>query len=229
MKNLVIILIFAVGIVGLFLYSKSFSDRYTRETIQGPQAENDLNMANKQKDMAPATDAAGTAVTPPKESLDPSKQYFAVLKTDVGDIALALDVKNTPITATNFVNLSRQNFYNNTIFHRVIKDFMIQGGDPKGDGTGGPGYSFKDEPIKGNYTRGTLAMANSGPNTNGSQFFIVLKDTNLPKNYVIFGKVAQGMDVVDKIATAPVEKSASGEMSSPVQPVHIKSVEIVEQ
>jgi cyclophilin family peptidyl-prolyl cis-trans isomerase len=106
---------------------------------------------------------------------------------------------------------------------------MIQGGDPKGDGTGGPGYFFDDELFSGDYTRGTLAMANAGRNTNGSQFFIIHKDYQLPKNYVIFGKVTGGMDVVDKIATASVEMNAFGEESKPVSPVVINSVEIIEK
>jgi len=106
---------------------------------------------------------------------------------------------------------------------------MIQGGDPKGDGTGGPGYSFDDEPFSGDYNRGAVAMANAGPNTNGSQFFIMHKSYPLPKNYVIFGQVTKGLDVVDKIAEAPVKISASGELSQPITPVKITSVEIVEK
>src|SRR3989338_9693354 len=103
---------------------------------------------------------------------------------------------------------------------------MIQGGDPKGDGTGGPGYKFADEPFTGEYTRGTIAMANSGPNTNGSQFFIMHADNPLPKNYVIFGKVISGMETVDTIAESPVQPSLSGESSYPLTPVKILSVEI---
>lgn len=158
-----------------------------------------------------------------------SKIYTAVLKTSQGDITVSLSANQTPNTVQNFVTLARKNFYNNTIFHRVIKGFMIQGGDPNGDGTGGPGYRFNDEPFKGEYTRGTVAMANAGPNTNGSQFFIMHQDYALPKNYVIFGKVVEGIDVVDKIAEAPVEPSATGEESKPVTPVVVSSVEIVEK
>ena len=156
------------------------------------------------------------------------KTYQATLTTSKGDIVIELTAKETPITVNNFIFLARKNFYNNTPFHRTIKDFMIQGGDPTGTGSGGPGYKFNDEPFSGEYTRGTVAMANSGPNTNGSQFFIMHKDTALPKNYVIFGKVSQGMDVVDAIATAPVQPGVSGENSSPVELVYIKSVTINE-
>ncbi|MCL5017164.1 MAG: peptidylprolyl isomerase [Patescibacteria group bacterium] len=128
----------------------------------------------------------------------------------------------------NFVYLAKNNFYNGTIFHRVVKGFMIQGGDPTGTGMGGPGYEFNDEKFSGEYTRGTVAMANAGPNTNGSQFFIMQGDVPLSHDYVIFGKVISGMDVVDKIANAKVVYNSSGELSKPVSPVVVSSVEISE-
>jgi peptidylprolyl isomerase len=157
------------------------------------------------------------------------KKYVAVFQTEKGNITVSLNTDQTPLTVNNFVTLAKKGFYNNTIFHRVIKGFMIQGGDPKGDGTGGPGYKFDDEPFTGEYTRGTIAMANAGPNTNGSQFFIMQADNPLPKNYVIFGKVTKGMDVVDKIAESPVGLSSSGEMSVPVTPIKILSIDIKEK
>ncbi len=169
------------------------------------------------------------AMEKPTMEIDAAKTYTATLKTTEGDIVVALNAKQTPITVNNFVSLSRSDFYNNTIFHRVMKGFMIQGGDPMGNGTGGPGYKFNDEPFAGEYDRGTVAMANSGPNTNGSQFFIMHAKVPLPKNYVIFGKVTEGMDVVDKIANAPVRDSVSGEMSDPIKPVKVVSVEITEE
>ena len=159
--------------------------------------------------------------------IDIKKQYLAVLQTTAGDITIAFTASATPITVNNFIALARRNFYVHTIFHRVIKGFMIQGGDPTGTGSGGPGYSFADEPFTGEYTRGTVAMANAGPNTNGSQFFIMHADNALPKNYVIFGHVTKGMDVVDTIATAPTKPE--GEGSTPIHPVSITSVQIVEQ
>lgn len=161
--------------------------------------------------------------------IDKNKTYTATLNTTAGAITISLNAAATPITVNNFVFLAKKNFYDNTIFHRVINGFMIQGGDPKGDGTGGPGYKFDDEPFTGEYTRGTIAMANAGPNTNGSQFFIMHADYPLPPNYVIFGKVTVGLDVVDKIATAPVTVSAMGEESQPVNPVKVLSVEIIEK
>lgn len=168
-------------------------------------------------------------LTKPELTIDVNKTHIATLETDKGNIVIELDARNTPITANNFVYLANNNFYDNTIFHRVIKEFMIQGGDPTGTGTGSPGYRFDDEPITGSYTRGTIAMANSGKNTNGSQFFIMHQDYPLPKNYVIFGKVVEGMDVVDAIATSEVKTSPTGEMSSPVEAVVVKNVVIAVQ
>jgi len=162
--------------------------------------------------------------------IDAKKVYQAVITTSVGSITVDLTTAATPITVNNFVTLARKGFYNNTVFHRVIDGFMIQGGDPEGNGTGGPGYKFDDEPFSGEYSRGTVAMANSGPNTNGSQFFIMHKDYPLPKNYVIFGSVIDGLDTVDKIASAAVKiNPMSGEKSVPVVPVTIVSVEITEK
>jgi cyclophilin family peptidyl-prolyl cis-trans isomerase len=163
----------------------------------------------------------------PKLAIDTKKSYTALMKTTAGDIELELFADKTPITVNNFVTLSKKDFYNNVIFHRTIKGFMIQGGDPTGTGTGGPGYKFDDEKFDGEYTRGTLAMANAGPNTNGSQFFIMHKDNPLPKNYVIFGKVIKGIETVDTIAEAPTKPE--GEGSTPVNPVKIISVTITEK
>ena len=165
----------------------------------------------------------------PSMQIDKNKNYTAILKTTEGEIEIALNAKETPITANNFVYLAKNNFYNGVIFHRVIKDFMIQGGDPTGTGMGDPGYKFEDELFTGQYTRGTVAMANSGPNTNGSQFFIMHADVPLPLDYVIFGKVVKGIEVVDKIASAQVVSNGfDPQPSKPVKPVVINSVEIIE-
>jgi cyclophilin family peptidyl-prolyl cis-trans isomerase len=165
----------------------------------------------------------------PQMTLDTQKAYHATLSTSKGNIEVELFAKATPVTVNNFIFLAREGFYDGTIFHRVIKDFMIQGGDPSGDGTGGPGYRFPDETFSGEYERGTLAMANAGPNTNGSQFFIMHKNVPLPKSYVIFGKVTSGLEIVDAIATAVVSPGASGEGSTPVEPVQIQKVTIEEK
>jgi cyclophilin family peptidyl-prolyl cis-trans isomerase len=164
---------------------------------------------------------------PPVVSIDTAKKYTATMKTSAGEMVIALHAKETPITANNFIFLAREKFYDSTIFHRTIPGFMIQGGDPQGTGMGGPGYKFDDEPFTGEYERGTLAMANAGPDTNGSQFFIMHKDYPLPPNYVIFGKVTSGLEVIDKIAEAPTKPG--GEGSSPVTPVTIESVTITEE
>jgi cyclophilin family peptidyl-prolyl cis-trans isomerase len=164
----------------------------------------------------------------PQLIIDKTKTYQAVLETTEGQIVIDLTADKTPITVNNFVYLGRAGFYDGTIFHRVVEGFMIQGGDPIGNGTGGPGYRFDDEKFDGSYTRGTVAMANAGPNTNGSQFFIMHADYPLPKDYVIFGKVSKGMEVVDKIASAETINQA-GEKSKPVNPVKINKATIVEK
>ena len=172
---------------------------------------------------------AQTYSAPPAMSLDDSKAYSATIKTNHGDINVELFSADVPVTVNNFVFLAREGFYKDGQFHRVIKDFMIQGGCPTGDGTGGPGYRFQDEPVTRSYVKGILAMANAGPNTNGSQFFIVHgADVGLPPNYTIFGNVTGGMDVVDNIATSPVTTGRSGEPSTPTTALEINDVEIQE-
>lgn len=163
------------------------------------------------------------------ETFDSNKQYAAIVKTSVGDFTITFHKGQTPKTVENFITLAKKGFYDNTIFHRVIKGFMVQGGDPKGDGTGGPGYKFADEKFNAEYVRGAVAMANSGPNTNGSQFFVMHATYPLPKNYIIFGNVTSGMETVDKIAEAEVEYSAFGELSKPVKPVKVLSVTVSEK
>jgi cyclophilin family peptidyl-prolyl cis-trans isomerase len=164
-------------------------------------------------------------------SIDPNKSYTAVISTNLGDMTAQLFAKDAPNTVNNFVFLARDGFYNGVPFHRIISGFMVQTGDPTGTGRGGPGYRFNDElPKDGDYERGTLAMANAGPNTQGSQFFICHADLKgkLPKNYTIFGKLTDGLDVLDKIASTPVRPGAGGENSSPTQDVHINTVTIQE-
>jgi cyclophilin family peptidyl-prolyl cis-trans isomerase len=161
--------------------------------------------------------------SPPALTIDPSKAYTATIETSAGTMTAELYASEVPNTVNNFVFLAGEGFYSGVIFHRVIKGFMIQGGDPTGTGTGGPGYKFADEPVTRKYERGTLAMANSGPNTNGSQFFVMHGETGLPPNYTIFGKLSAGVEVVDTIANAP-----TGSQDRPVQPVQIVSVTISE-
>jgi peptidyl-prolyl cis-trans isomerase B (cyclophilin B) len=138
--------------------------------------------------------------SPPKMQIDPSKTYRATIKTNRGTIELELYPKHAPKTVNNFVFLANQGFYDGLSFHRVISNFMIQGGDPTGTGTGGPGYRFEDE-IRENpltHEKGVISMANAGPNTNGSQFFIThLPQPHLNGNHTVFGKVLAGQDIVD--------------------------------
>jgi cyclophilin family peptidyl-prolyl cis-trans isomerase len=147
----------------------------------------------------------------------------AILHTSEGDVALELFPDDAPKTVENFAKLAQDGFYDGLAFHRVIPDFMIQGGDPRGDGTGGPGYEFEDEINEHRVERGALAMANSGPNTNGSQFFIVTADACpwLDGKHTVFGNVVSGQDVVDRISQ--VDRDGR---DSPVEPVLIETVEL---
>ena len=160
----------------------------------------------------------------PQMTIDSQKSYNATIDTSAGQMTAELFASEAPATVNNFVFLARDGFYDGVIFHRVISGFMIQGGDPTGTGRGGPGYRFNDEPVKRRYERGILAMANAGPNTNGSQFFIMHADYGLPPNYTIFGRLTGGEDVLDRIATA-----STGANDRPTEPVSISSVEIGEQ
>ena len=169
-----------------------------------------------------------TYSAPPAMNINEDGNYSAVIETSLGSIEIELFTDIAPITVNNFVNLSNDGYYDNVIFHRVIKGFMIQGGDPSGTGHGEmgkyPGYEFQDElnnPMQ--YEKGIVAMANRGPNTNGSQFFIMHVDYPLPYDYTIFGKVSNGIDVVDAIANVQ-----TGDMDKPVDDVVINSVDIKE-
>lgn len=167
-----------------------------------------------------------TYTSTPEMSIDVNSTYTAELETSLGNIVIELFTDTSPITVNNFVNLSNDGYYNDVIFHRVIKGFMIQGGDPSGTGHGDmgkyPGYDFEDEldnPM--NYEKGIVAMANRGPNTNGSQFFIMHEDYPLPYQYTIFGKVLSGLDVVDAIGNVQ-----TGENDKPNEDVVILNIKI---
>ncbi len=183
-----------------------FDDRYSR-----------LSPLDESVSVASSTDYQ----TQPEKNL----MHTVTIKPNKGTIVFETYDADAPNTVKNFITLADKGFYNGTIFHRVIEGFMIQGGDPTGTGTGGPGYECADElapstqSYQAGYVRGTVAMANAGPNTNGSQFFIMQKDTPLPHNYTIFGMVISGMDVVDAIAAAQVDGS-----DKPLTPVVMTSV-----
>lgn len=161
--------------------------------------------------------------SPPALTIDPKKKYTATIETTAGAMTAEFFPGDAPNTVNNFVFLAREGYYEDVIFHRVIPGFMIQGGDPTGSGSGGPGYKFKDEPVSKKYTRGTLAMANAGKDTNGSQFFIMHADYALPPSYTIFGHLTSGEDVLDTIATAP-----KGAQDRPKEPVKMTKVTISE-
>ena len=174
---------------------------------------------------------------PPEMTIDPAATYVATMQTSCGTVVMELDSRVAPIGVNSFVFLAEQGFYDGLTFHRLVADFVIQGGDPAGDGTGGPGYEFETETSK-RVTfddGGILAYANSGPDTNGSQFFITLGpapqlDPTPDASYTIFGSVMEGMDVVQQIGALPTaDPDGDHEVSTPVQPVYIDSITIDEQ
>jgi cyclophilin family peptidyl-prolyl cis-trans isomerase len=203
MTKKIIILLIALAFIGFLIYVFM-------------QPSNPKNLSENSP--APSASAPSSVVSNKK----------AVIETSYGKIELALYDQDAPKTVENFIKLAEKGFYNGIIFHRVIKGFMIQGGDPTGTGMGGPGYQFADElnpntlSYQEGYKKGVLAMANAGPNTNGSQFFIMLADTPLPHNYTIFGKVISGQDVVDKIGNDP-----TGANDRPINPIKMNKVYIV--
>jgi len=159
----------------------------------------------------------------PEMGIDPSKRYTATMETSLGTIVIALDAINAPKTVNNFVFLALNHYYDGVIFHRIINGFMCQGGDPTGTGMGGPGYKFEDEPVKQRYQLGSVAMANAGPNTNGSQFFLISgpSGVGLPPQYNHFGQIVKGMDVLETMQSV---KTARGD--KPLDDVVINSVTI---
>ncbi len=188
----------------------------TQNTPETPSAENSTE--NMQTENQNSTNNSDQKVNIMKK---------ATIETNMGNITIEFYPTDAPKTVENFQKLASSGFYNNVVFHRVIKGFMIQGGDPTGTGTGGPGYKFNDEInktsdlYKTGYKKGVVAMANAGPNTNGSQFFIMHADYPLPPSYTIFGRVVEGLDVVDKIANSPTDPS-----DKPVTAVTMKSVKL---
>jgi peptidylprolyl isomerase len=159
----------------------------------------------------------------PEFGIDPAKRYTATLDTSLGAIVIALDAINAPNTVNNFVFLAGHHYYDGVIFHRIINGFMCQGGDPTGTGRGGPGYKFDDEPVKQRYQIGSVAMANAGKNTNGSQFFLISGQSGvqLPPQYNHFGQIVKGLDVLEQMQNVDTDRS-----DRPREDVVINSVTI---
>ena len=166
---------------------------------------------------APSTGSTSCPTAPPPPLASGDKRVVTI-ETSKGTIEITVEADLGPRAAGNFVALAGCGFYDGTIFHRVVPQFVIQGGDPTGTGSGGPGYKFQDDPVNVPYERGVVAMANAGPNTNGSQFFIVLADSALDPNYSVFGRVTSGMEAVDAIA--------AGTGAPPVNPIVMDKVSV---
>ena len=224
-KNIIISLVVVVVVIALGYYIFNKSNIKLDSSLSGvPEGSQIVPTVPGQ--ITPGASASSEQVTSQITTNQTNKtSYMITIETNYGAIVFETYDSDAPNTVKNFVTLAGKGFYNNLIFHRVIKGFMIQGGDPKGDGTGGPGYQFADElnpntdSYKAGYKKGVVAMANAGPNTNGSQFFIMTADYPLPNNYTIFGHVVSGQDVVDKIANVQ-----TGVGDKPVTPVVMKSV-----
>ncbi len=176
------------------------------------------NPSNKPASGGPvASQVARGTNCPTTEPPAAAQQAVVTIATAKGTIEITVDAALGPKAAGNFIALASCGFYDGVVFHRLVPDFVIQGGDPTGTGSGGPGYEFADDPVTVPYVRGIVAMANSGPNTNGSQFFIVLSDNNgLNPLYSVFGRVTAGMDVVDAIAAMPNSGPPNNQATSPV-------------
>lgn len=211
----IVIVIIAAGVAWFFLdnqYTQLPSLESVKYSTTTPVSVDATSGTQTPVTTTPKTEtpnsAAPVETTKNNNQTTPMKNFShtVTIKTTKGTIVFETYDADAPKTVENFLTLTEKGFYNGTIFHRVIPDFMIQGGDPTGTGMGGPGYKFADEldpstpSYKAGYVRGTVAMANSGPNTNGSQFFIMQGNQGLPNNYTIFGRVVSGMDVVDAIA-----------------------------
>ena len=159
---------------------------------------------------------AGNCPTAPPDPLPAGETREVTIETDLGNIVILVEADLGPLAAGNFVALAECGFYDGVVFHRIMPDFVIQGGDPTGTGSGGPGYEFPNDPVSVPYERGVLAMANAGRDTNGSQFFIVLEEAGLPPDYSVFGRVTSGMEVADEISAGPSSGGQSGQALEPV-------------
>jgi peptidyl-prolyl cis-trans isomerase B (cyclophilin B) len=219
----VIALILCVGL----LVAACGEDEPSEEAAATPTATEEAAPAGCEAAKAPQPKGEGK-LSKPKGQLDAAKTYVATVSTNCGDFEITLDAKRAPKTAASFKALADDGFFDGLIFHRIVPGFVIQGGDPKGDGTGGPGYTVVEAPPQDLvYSKGVVAMAKGGaepPGASGSQFFVVTaEDAQLPPDYALLGKVTAGQDVVDKIGVAETDG-----MEKPVDPIVISSIEVTE-
>jgi cyclophilin family peptidyl-prolyl cis-trans isomerase len=227
-KSLILPLV-VVMVIGSLIYFMSAEEPNKGTAKEEPKQENKIESAG-QNNSAEEQKTPELNIQNNNMETTEQKQQIATIETNKGSIKIKFYPKDAPKTVENFITLAKKGFYDNVIFHRVISGFMIQGGDPTGTGMGGPGYKFEDElnpstaSYQEGYTRGTVAMANSGPNTNGSQFFIMHQDYGLPNNYTIFGKVISGMDVVDAIAATKTNSN-----DRPLQEIKMLKVTISQE
>jgi cyclophilin family peptidyl-prolyl cis-trans isomerase len=218
-KNVIlsIVLVLGISLTGYFIFRDNAPKSPVAPDLASTSTASVIDSTLPTPEVASTTDI----------NLNNKKTYMITIDTNYGKIVFETYTTDAPDTVANFVTLAGKKYYDGLTFHRVIPGFMIQGGDPKGDGTGGPGYQFADElnpdteSYKAGYKKGVVAMANAGPNTNGSQFFIMTADYPLPNNYTIFGKVVSGQDIVDKIANVK-----TGLNDKPVTPVIMKTVTV---
>src|SRR3989344_4512242 len=226
LKNIILSVI-VIGLVvlgGYYLFSDNKNSAGS-VVVQPVETSTDTATPIMEDGTLPATET--TITTNSSTDSRQVKSYMVTIDTNYGKIVFETYDADAPNTVSNFVTLADKGFYDGLVFHRAIKGFMIQGGDPSGNGTGGPGYKFDDElnpatdSYKAGYKKGVVAIANAGPNTNGSQFFIMTEDYPLPNNYTIFGKVVSGQEVVDKIANLPTDPN-----DKPISSVIMKTVTV---
>jgi cyclophilin family peptidyl-prolyl cis-trans isomerase len=216
-------IILAILLVLILIFSGNKKKEFSAEINQNNQANNEQSSQSENINN-------NSQISPKEGSASAVKNmsHIIVIKTNMGEIRFSTYDADAPKTVENFITLANKGFYDNVIFHRVIDGFMIQGGDPTGTGRGGPGYSFADEldsqteSYKLGYAKGTVAMANAGPNTNGSQFFIMVADKALPHDYTIFGKVLSGQDVADAIARTKTDTD-----DKPILPITMQKVTVL--
>lgn len=212
MKRLPILFVISAMLLGAGCQSSTPSVTPTSGEITDPSSQTGIQPQSPTNNTSPLTSTSSMTASIysfPGVLPESETNVRVRIKTSKGDILIQLLPKEGPNAASNFVYLIKQGFYDGLTFHRYVPGFVIQGGDPLGNGTGGPGYRFADDKVNLSYERGIVAMANAGPNTNGSQFFIMLDNVALPPDYSVFGRVLEGMETVDQIRVGDVMSSVT--------------------